>query len=940
MTIFAVDNFTGALNRNHPEKINPNECSVLKNMITVDGAATSIEGRNLYNQVEIITNTPVKSLYRFYKTGHTVNDDAATTKQGWTVARCGQFVWIACEETDTVTAIDATAPGKSITISAAKAKLFPSYGTLMVTPTTGDTTPYQLAYTAKNETTGVLTVADGTTIPANANGATVQVVDFRPIWYTANNTDSVDFESFNGRLYMTCDGMQRFDGFYYAVSTCTTTSGNATVQFAAGVDLTNVRAGDKFFARKADGTWNTRYTISTKDVANRTITFGSNYNESLTDTDYIIVRTNAAGIAPPMGAPSVTAAAAGSSALDTGAVYKYAYTYVYPVGGVLRESSELSPAFTTETTDAGDYFNIGVPVSWTPYSTLSIARDFYIRIYRTEGGGSTYKKLVDVTPVVPGGMWTPSSDIVYNHIDIVADASLGATYPATTTDASVKIPNLEPTVTELASGSLLTTGVHGYKFTLYNSMTGTESNPSPAKIKTITTGQQATVVATVASEDRQADYVRIYRTTAGESQYYRLIELPRVEGATTVTYVDLVADATIVANGFTLSEDHNPSPPGVYFVQSFNSTLYAWGRTDHPDWLHFSTVNDGEHWPLYEWGTGNDPTDKTLGGFVRLGQPGEKILDAVVDGGSYAETGGIGASLLVFSKTGKYRWWGSDWNDYRRDVVGSGGVAGRHCTVNISGRLFWLDRENGLVTSTGEPIYSRMFPSTRYRWSEQITRGTSDYFEKCSLINWGDYILISWPQSTSTTPNRVAMYHIPTGAWTEIGTATYPCNAMWFSVWNGPGDNNELYYGDAVTGQVWRLFAKTGIKTFWTPSTSTGVQCELQTGAILNTTNGRIYDKQCVKRLRMMFNRPDQGVNRTVTASLYANADTTATWTQSNTLAYAEGTGADVGDRSVIDVSPYLDCRSVIVGISGTFPEQVTLQGYEMQSTYRGAGRR
>ena len=938
-----IDNFTGGLNRNWPEKIGPNESSVLQNMIHIDGSLTTINGRNLYNQVEILPNTPVKSLDRFYKTGHRVNDTAATTKQGWTLARCGEYVWLACEQSELVNASALNSTSIKLKTKA-NIKTVASSGIVLVTPASGDTTPYALAYTAKNESTGVITVGDHPAIP---DGSTITFCDFRPILYTPGDTEPVDFEAFNGREYIAVNGLYRWDGFYYAVGTASCAGGTTTVKGVNttwGTGTSVVKPGDSIFF-KVGGTWSSNYTISTV-TDNNTLKLTANGPNTGGSVDYIIARVHNAGVLPPMTAPTLTAAPAVTSSLDTGAVYKYAYSYAYYVwdgsNWVWRESEALSPVYTSAATAAGDYFTIGVPVSWTPYSEFTTYDNMVaIRIYRTEGGGSTFKFLKEGYYLPKSHVFTPSSEIRFTETDLAADTWLGPNFPMSTTSPLVKIPNLAPTCTKHASGSNLTAGLHKYKFTLYNSTTGAESNASPEAEVTSAVGGQVTVAINTSGLDRQADTVRIYRTAAGGSIYKFLTELPWEPGAAYIEFIDRLADTSL---GRALNYDHDPSPKGVYHVKAHNGTLFCWGDSDNPDILHFSTVNDGEHWPGYEYGV-NEPTeyDPTLGGYVRIGHPGEKIVSIVTDNGAYADTGGVGASLIIHTKLRKYRWWGENWANYRREEMGAGGNASSASVVNCGGPIAWLDRSNGPVIKPigsvlTQPIYQAVFPP-RYKFADSVTAGnsTTDYFELCSAAYWGDYLVFTWPETPSTIPNKMMMFHLPTGTFTEIGTESAPCKAYCLSVWSGAGDNDALYYGDAEKGYVWRLHAKTGDYTYWTPSSATGVTAEHRTGAILTTAKqARLYDIQHVRNIRLVFNRPI--ADQTVTVAVYPNAKTTTTATESVTIASAEGSEPDAGDRVVVDARPQLDTRSVILGWSGTFTCPVTLQGYEYSNDYHGSG--
>jgi hypothetical protein len=98
---YRLNNFTGGVNRGTPERIATNELSEMSGLVHIGGNLRTIGGKKLYNAAEILADTPVKSVTRFYKSGHRAGDAAPATKQGYTLAKCGVYVWLDVSSDDT-----------------------------------------------------------------------------------------------------------------------------------------------------------------------------------------------------------------------------------------------------------------------------------------------------------------------------------------------------------------------------------------------------------------------------------------------------------------------------------------------------------------------------------------------------------------------------------------------------------------------------------------------------------------------------------------------------------------------------------------------------------------------------------------------------------------------------------------------------------------------
>jgi hypothetical protein len=224
-----------------------------------------------------------------------------------------------------------------------------------------------------------------------------------------------------------------------------------------------------------------------------------------------------------------------------------------------------------------------------------------------------------------------------------------------------------------------------------------------------------------------------------------------------------------------------------------------------------------------------------------------------------------------------------------------------------------------------------------------VTAGGSyaDYFEKCAVVCWRDYYIIAFPETPSTYNNKMYAYHIPTGTWCEIGTTDHPVNASCLSVWDGPGDNGELYYGDAVTGCVYRLFAKTGAYTLWSqdvgnqvPLATDGVNCVWRSGAI---QHGKDASKEFnVKSpVRMFMNFHEPASSQTILVKTYQRGDET-TATDAGVTKTLSSAAATDGERNYIDVAPVANAPSFQIGWTGEFTKTVVQEGYSLTYVEKG----
>jgi len=194
----------------------------------------------------------------------------------------------------------------------------------------------------------------------------------------------------------------------------------------------------------------------------------------------------------------------------------------------------------------------------------------------------------DITPTNP----TVASSVVpyfyiYANLCIFADGVNAPIYIyKTVTSANgwelgVKAPTVACGVADGGVGAL--TGVWSYKYTFYNSETGSESNASPASTEINVAAKQIDLTLIAVNSDNKQNINdtnggrrRIYRTQngAGNSVYYFLKELA---DNTTTIWTDNVADEAL---GERLQEENEVPPDGMTGFTEYNGSLYGFVKDD------------------------------------------------------------------------------------------------------------------------------------------------------------------------------------------------------------------------------------------------------------------------------------------------------------------------------------------------------------------------
>lgn len=631
---------------------------------------------------------------------------------------------------------------------------------------------------------------------------------WRPIYYVGSGTQAKDagFAAWGVRLYMSLYDarMTRWDAFYYSTGTIKTDGTTAVVgtdtQWVTGA----VRQGDTLFVQ-IGSTWAGPYYVTTIGSATTITTSAVVTTSAGVASDYIIVRTHAAGILTPTG--TITATAVGSGGSLTAGDYKFAVTYANSVTGFESEPVYISGTVTCVASDS-----VTIAAYGTGPTGSGLQADQF-KIYRTKGFGAKY------------------------------------------------------------------------------------------------------FLAKTASRD-QSGYV--FASTA------------TVDGADS-------------ALGAQLEIGHTP-PPYLRGLVQWNNRLYGYGATQlhssgdtyvttnaDVNQLCLSKLNSPEYWQRNQWDA-DDPFDIDVlaGGFISVGQPGIEIRGLLGDGGSAGAGDTRGSSLLILKESGlSYRWYGMDFSDFELDEAFETTCPSSHTAASREGKLFWCSRKGpvGIQSGANEmiPLYQKLFPEAS-RDFEALNTAAS--LGNLRGVVWRDWYIVAWRETAATANNRAALLHIPSGTVTTLDNTTNPLDAIGFSVWNGPGDANELYYAvDSTTPTIWRLAVKTSSNTYWTPASTTGIAHSYITPMFYGTPK-ELRKIKHLNQVWVCFQRPAADQTITLTPLIDGASSGTA---QSQTLAtsgsvarkWLRFAGAEHG--SVIQIK-----------ISGTFTVPVVIERIEIEYEVHG----
>ncbi len=553
-------------------------------------------------------------------------------------------------------------------------------------------------------------------------------------------------------------------------------------------------------------------------------------------------------------------------------------------------------------------------------------------------------KIGDKTYIKNGANWSLTAGIVAKSIHSGTHIELNSAGPSVSSfsnyiisgahDARVIGPTTAPALAATA-GTSLATGTYKYKFTYENNDLGIESDPSPAATIAVTGVNRRVVVGNGTNWPQypsafnwqySTDTVNVYRTRInGTSSYFFADDVTRGTTGNFGTFTDTLPDASLTT-AVAAPSDHTAMPDDIKYFIEFNGRLYGWGSKGNPEKLYFSTLGSPDYFPAYEFGI-DDPSDATLGGYVVLSEPGDPIVAAIVEGGTYGSSGKAGSNLLVFTNTRAYRWYGIDWNDFARaEALGIGCIAPKSL-VNHGGMIIWLSHQGIVALPSGANAVQNIGLPIRASIPDNITEPLMTYGAKCVGSVWRDWYILAWPGDSYTYNTFVDMLHIPTMTWTSLNESPSVNYINDLSVWDGTGDNGELYYADETNSYIWQMFVKSGSNTYFAPSSSTGVSARFGKFLTLARSEEEIDWVKTIKRVSTCWARPASAQNVTLkieTNGAWPNVQSSPTFSKTVSVSSTDA-GSTARRRAYAEWYPNVSGRSFALEFNGIFTAQMQI---------------
>lgn len=334
------------------------------------------------------------------------------------------------------------------------------------------------------------------------------------------------------------------------------------------------------------------------------------------------------------------------------------------------------------------------------------------------------------------------------------------------------------TATQVDSGSM-SAGTYLYKYTYYDTNTGTESNPSPVASVTIVASKKVelTNILNSGTTDRSISLKKkIYRTEMDGGTYYYLA----TNGATDTDYTDNTTDADLSS---TLMPTTNDKPLKMKDVVVYKGQLIGCGNPDFPSRVYFSSLlgtQGPECW---------DPL-----AYVDVDSNDGTIIQRIMP---------LGDDVIVFKEKAMYRLVGGAWTSTDlpivRPIASSTGTCAPWSVVDCNGVLVYLSRiadkptfymfDGHLQHRIGPKIEDEMTNMV----AGKVKYATGSYYDKKYRLAYQDT-----RSGGYNCNNRVLEFDIPTQSW-------WPLDGLWincWSYWGAGNDTGELYYGDARLGFV------------------------------------------------------------------------------------------------------------------------------------------
>ncbi len=388
-------------------------------------------------------------------------------------------------------------------------------------------------------------------------------------------------------------------------------------------------------------------------------------------------------------------------------------------------------------------------------------------IYRIYGAAAT--------ALLSGEQVAPCEMHVLNNMGfMVSGINPNRKYDGTSiTNLGIVAPTVAGVASNGAPGAL--TGGYSYKYTYQNSITLSESDPSPASNTITAAGNLINLTGIVPSTDPQVDTIRIFRTVAGGSIWL----LTGTIANSVTSYADNVTDANLAEQ---VAIDNGVADPASY-MEVFNGMLLLTG---------FQSPNQSRVWPsgvlraeafnvdnVYDL----DPEDddiitgiKRLGNFLAVGKRKGIFLGE-----------GTAPDAMTFTRT---------------RVVD--GPLGNWTMVTVESNLFYL-AERGPHVFTGlaeQYLWRPIEPLYRQLDLTQLQTSTGVYYAPLNMIIW------NVKTAGVADSDQWLIFNLSTKEWTfrqatSAQLATYKDTVGRSTLWIGGNDGSILTgdYGSSDQGQ-------------------------------------------------------------------------------------------------------------------------------------------
>lgn len=262
-------------------------------------------------------------------------------------------------------------------------------------------------------------------------------------------------------------------------------------------------------------------------------------------------------------------------------------------------------------------FNIQAGMEQTLQSAVIMPGGVYVRDI-SAGTGQFY-----VAPMY--GAANATSAVQYNDRLIISGNKMRPfkVYPGGTDTVGLQRP-LVGIITETSSdegGDLAASTTYRYKFSLYNSLTGDESNLNPEGEAAATSASHDTLtlgVGIISKVNTDWDFLMVYRQAQGSNTYYLEQRVPRptywqnvLSGSPPLTVISQLRETDLLLQQ---TESIDNYPPGDFSTSAIGGrVMHFGGAGTNPGYVYYSkTLLPQSAPPLNVWTLNNDNSDRVI----------------------------------------------------------------------------------------------------------------------------------------------------------------------------------------------------------------------------------------------------------------------------------------------------------------------------------------